>query len=455
MNRDLFVNDVSKHINENSAALFMGAGISASTGLPSWLEILKPLAYKLGVTISPETDLYQIAQFYNNRFKRNEIIREYEKQIDVITKESDYLNSAIDLGFREIWTTNYDRVIEQCLQRRKITPKVVNSDHNLNNITNEGVHIYKMNGDITNPEDMVITKSDLEKYPVSHELMLTFLKKELVSKSFLFLGYSFSDSLILSILASIRNCLGESCTVHYTILEKNSASEFFIEDLYERYNIQALLIDSREEFPVVLKEIKEKCTEKRVFISGSFDSLPITDDEFADQLCVNLVEQLYSKEYTIASGMGRKIGNYLSGHAYEYLYTTNPYDMGKKLLMWPFYEKMNSIGKSKHRNEMISNCNMCVFMFGKSLMPDGSSAISKGVLEEFDIAKRLNKAIIPLPTTQYAAEVIFQNIKENIILFPYLEPYISVLSSSRDPKELASIVVRICDDYLSWQHRAP
>ena len=89
----------------------------------------------------------------------------------------------------------------------------------LNNFTDGGVHIFKMNGDITNPHNMIVSKSDLEKYEVSHQLMLTFLKRELVSKSFLFLGYSFTDSLVLNSLSTIKNCLQDACNIHYTILK--------------------------------------------------------------------------------------------------------------------------------------------------------------------------------------------------------------------------------------------
>ena len=452
ISRESFIEEVARHINDNDAALFMGAGVSASTGLPSWTEILKPLAEKLGIEVTPNMDLYQIAQFYNNKYKRNEIVKEYEKRIGVVNEESEYLLAALDLGFREIWTTNYDRVIETCLGKRKIAPKIINSDHNINALSNGGVHIFKLNGDIGDPSNMVITKEDLEKYSMTHELMLTFLKKELISKSFLFLGYSFSDSLILSNLATIKNCLGDSCTTHYTILEKDNINDYFIDDLCNRYNIQTLLIDSRDEFPLILKEIKSKCTERRVFISGSFDSLPSIEDDFADNLCVSLVEQLYKNDYAIASGMGRKIGNYLAGHAYAYLVRTNPFDMEQKLLLRPFYEKMEDNSKSNHRYNMISECNICIFMFGKSPSVDGMTLNSKGVKEEFEIATKLNKAIIPLPTTKYAAKEIYDYVLSNKLNYPYLEPYLDRLNSSTDPKILSSIIVNICNDYLKSQN---
>ena len=81
------------------------------------------------------------------------------------------------------------------------------------------VNIYKLNGDISNLDKIIITQRDLEKYEKEHHLLMTFFKKELVSNTFLFLGYSFKDTLVLSCLSDINACLGESSNYHYTIME--------------------------------------------------------------------------------------------------------------------------------------------------------------------------------------------------------------------------------------------
>ena len=43
----------------------------------------------------------------------------FEKSINKINNNSSYLNSVLDLGFREIWTTNYDTVIEDNLKKSR------------------------------------------------------------------------------------------------------------------------------------------------------------------------------------------------------------------------------------------------------------------------------------------------------------------------------------------------
>ena len=75
-----------------------------------------------------------------------------------------------------------------------------------------------MNGDISDPVNMILTKNDYEHYLKKHPLFLTFLKKELVSNTFLFIGYSFSDALVLDCLSSISEFLGDVVGYHYAIM---------------------------------------------------------------------------------------------------------------------------------------------------------------------------------------------------------------------------------------------
>lgn len=449
-----FIEKIASVINNNEAALFVAAGLSASTGLPAWSDILKPCADELGLQIDHNTDLYMVAQYYENEYGKNELIHKFEKTLNRLNSNSEYLETTLDLGFREIWTTNYDTTIEDNLKRRKIVPKVIHNDYDLNNFTEGGVHIYKMNGDITNPRNMIMSKADLERYEVTHQLMLTFFKRELVSKSFIFLGYSFTDTLVLDALSSIKNCLQEASNIHYTILKNEHSKyfDYFIHDLWKRYNIKAILVEDHSEIPDIIHSIKEKTKERKIFISGSFDALPHNEDDFADALCKQFVNTFYSNNYIILTGMGRKIGNYLSGHAFEYLSQHDIYDIEKKLIMRPFFEKMSAQRKKEHRRKMIDDCAHAIFIFGKSPSSTGGIAQSIGVMEEFEIAKELGKNIIAIPTTGYTAKNIFDEQKRELLKYPYLEMYISTLEKEHDPRKISQIIIEIVDSCIKYQN---
>ena len=60
-------------------------------------------------------------------------------------------------------------------------------------IPKRDVVIYKMHGDAESPDEAVIAKNDYQIYMQSRGPFVTALSGELVSKTFLFLGFSFSD----------------------------------------------------------------------------------------------------------------------------------------------------------------------------------------------------------------------------------------------------------------------
>ncbi|MEO2262593.1 hypothetical protein [Dorea sp. YH-dor228] len=77
-----FVDKVAMAINNNEIALFVAAGLSSSTGLPSWNDLLKPCADELGLTINKDSDLYMIAQYYENEYGKIELVHKFEKTIE-------------------------------------------------------------------------------------------------------------------------------------------------------------------------------------------------------------------------------------------------------------------------------------------------------------------------------------------------------------------------------------
>jgi SIR2-like domain len=50
-----------------------------------------------------------------------------------------------------------------------------------------------MHGDIDHPDEAVLTKDDYESYHVKMDQFITTLSGDLVSKTFIFIGFSFTD----------------------------------------------------------------------------------------------------------------------------------------------------------------------------------------------------------------------------------------------------------------------
>lgn len=63
-------------------------------------------------------------------------------------------------------------------------------------------------------------------YNVTHSLVTTVLKGDLVWKTFLFFGFSFEDPNLDDILGKIKVLLGEHTREHYCLLKKVELKDF-------------------------------------------------------------------------------------------------------------------------------------------------------------------------------------------------------------------------------------
>ncbi|TNG94623.1 hypothetical protein FHQ28_12875, partial [Pasteurellaceae bacterium USgator11] len=201
------INRIVKELKEENFAIFAGAGLSTSAGYVNWKELLKPLSEELNIDIEVETDLVSLAQYYVNENNSNRS-RLTERIIDAIDiSRIPTMNHQIlaKLPISTYWTTNYDKLIEKSLEDEGKLPDVKFTKSHLSQ-TKKGrsAIIYKMHGDASLADEAIITKDQYESYPLKFAPFITALSGDLVSKTFLFLGFSFTDPNLDYILSRIR-----------------------------------------------------------------------------------------------------------------------------------------------------------------------------------------------------------------------------------------------------------
>ena len=255
-----FVNIYTKAIIENNAAIFAGAGLSIQAGFVNWRNLLRGIAAELNLDVDKENDLIAIAQYHynekgNNRHTLNQLlIEEFTRGTSVTTNHK----ILAALPIQTYWTTNYDRLIEKAIEEEGKTPDIKITQENLStNIPKRDAVVYKMHGDVSLPDQAILTKDDYEGYNEKRLLYTTALQGDLVAKTFLFIGFSFDDPNLEYILSRIRILLGQNQRNHYCFLKNINRSDFntdedfhYAEIRYKlkikdlrRYSINALLID--------------------------------------------------------------------------------------------------------------------------------------------------------------------------------------------------------------------
>jgi len=433
-----FIIKFSKEIKEQNAAIFAGAGFSMKAGYVNWTKLLEPLAEEIGIDISKELNLVSLAQYYknekNNRTEiTNRIIEEFSKEAE--PDENHLILSRLPI--RTYWTTNYDSLIEDSLKASgKIADVKYTVEQLVNTKPNRDAIVYKMHGDKNHPSKAIIIKEDYELYNTKHAPFITALSGDLVSKTFLFIGFSFTDPNLDYILSRVRVNYGENQRTHYSFIKEvkreecdsdadyeylKRKQELFLNDL-KRYNIQALIIDDYSEITDILRMIEKSINEDNIFISGSAHSYVPWEEKEAQKFINDLSKRLIEQKKTIISGFGLGVGSYVITGALEQMYMKQEKINNDQLILKPFPQNTlngQEIDKlwDKYRKDMISLAGVSIFIFGNKINEQGQIVEANGVYSEFKIAKDKGNIVIPLGTTGYVSEKIWKEVNNEFYRF--------------------------------------
>ena len=428
-----FITNFVVEIKNGDAAIFAGAGLSAPAGFVNWKGLLKDLAEELKLDIEKEHDLIGVAQYHFNRFKRGKINNKIINEFTTLRLGSENHKLLSQIGISTFWTTNYDQLIEKTLEAdgKTVEKKIRNEDFS-RNIKKKDAIVYKMHGDKDSPDEAVLIKDDYETYQDKKELFATALRGDLLSKTFLFIGFSFDDPNLEYILGRIKVLLKDNTPTHYCFFKEVSRDDFHddesymyakikqelkIEDLI-RYGIHSIMIKEYSDITAILKEIERRLKRSNIFISGAAHSYSPFSEEQAKELIHNLSYKLAEEEYKIISGYGLGIGSIVINGALEYKYQSNYRNLDDLLILRPFPQiqsgdKSISERWTDYRNEIISQAGVAIFMFGNKENENGEIALSNGMKKEFDICLQHNVLPIPIGCTGSMSEELWNDIMEN------------------------------------------
>lgn len=236
--KELLIDILDKALNNNELAIFAGAGLSLDAGYCNWKELLQEAAKKLKLDINKEEyDLISLAQFYRNEYNRSGINELVSNSFATNIKPTENHKILSELPISTYWTTNYDTLIEDALKmsNKRVSIRKMDTDLQLPYGNYDSI-VYKMHGDIHSISEVVITRDDYEEYGVnSRKLFRNVLEGTLLTKTFLFLGFSFNDPNFNFVLSKLRVLLGDNNRTHYYILKRyiEPKKADYDEDKYE------------------------------------------------------------------------------------------------------------------------------------------------------------------------------------------------------------------------------
>src|SRR5690554_12550 len=199
-------------IREEDVVLFVGAGFSLYAGYPTGAKLAKIIFDQLSSTEKTEiaftSNLPELCEdIYNLKGNKNFLIRCLKDVFGTKPKNIEVHQKLSNIPhFKSIITTNYDRLFEESYNAIEVIHQ--NKDLPLTNFVE--THLYKIHGDLHNPDQIILLQSDYEKYFIDQEQTFFWnaVKNELVKKHILFIGYSLDDINIKTIIRKINKELG-------------------------------------------------------------------------------------------------------------------------------------------------------------------------------------------------------------------------------------------------------
>ncbi|QDE84705.1 SIR2 family protein [Myxococcus xanthus] len=426
------LNNFQREMDSDTVAFFLGAGMSLPSGFVNWKELMRDIAEELRLDINRETDLIALAQYHKNtrktRHRINQLlVTEFTK--DARITENHRLLASLPVS--AVWTTNYDQIIEQALKEAHKRVDVKRRDVDLAHTQpRTDVVLYKMHGDVDAPDEAVLTKDDYAAFEAKRGLFSIQLRGHLVSRSFLFLGYSFSDPNMDHILARIRALLGENKREHYCIMRKvmkngdmtdadvdyqSRLLNLRIQDL-QNYGIQTLLIEDFCEITEILSELNRRSVRKNVFVSGSATEFTPLGKDRLERFSRTLGQEIIRRDCNLISGIGLGIGGAVMVGALEELYASPATQLQERAVLRPFPQvqpERTSLDKiwERYRQEMLSKAGFAVFIAGNKINQANDRAEdADGVIREFEIAVQRGVYPIPVGATGHAASDISKQV---------------------------------------------
>lgn len=445
--KNRLIRELTKELKEENLAVFIGSGLSAPAGFVSWTELLRPVAEELKLDVDKEiNDLVSLAQYYinennGNRGRLNQML------IDEFCREAEITENhkvLARLPINTYWTTNYDKLIESSLLEIKKVPDVkYEKKQLLFTRPRRDAIVYKMHGDVDHPSDAVLIKDDYEKYHMDRQPFMDALRGDLISKTFIFLGFSFTDPNLDYILSRVRVSYNQDQRQHYCILRavfkeegENDADyeyrqrkqELFVQDL-RRVGIKTLLVDDYSEITCILKDVERQYRRNTIFISGAAHDYSPYSEEAVNNFVYELSQDIIKSGLKIVSGFGLGIGSSIISGALTQIYMSGGTLANDQLVMRPFpqpqadQEDMAKLW-SDYRQDMISRSGIALFLFGNKLENE-TVVLSGGMRSEFEIAKQNGLFLLPVGKTGYVAKKLWDEVNQNLDdLYPHLDPKI-------------------------------
>ena len=256
----LYINELKQALNHNRAAVLIGSGFSLNADdvnpiekhkMPTWYELADSFCEKLGIDtknpdyikanryLDPLTLAEKVEAMYGRPFLDELLIAQMK---DELHKPSELHKKLLSLPWNDVFTTNYDTLLEKTLDEITNKYRIVLDQTDLMYSKSDGrSRIVKLHGSFPSTRPFIITKEDFRKYPYDHAPFVNTVQQSLLENTFCLIGFSGDDPNFLSWIGWIRDNLGNNTPKIYIVTKGTSdkiQEKMFLMRNIEQINLQ-------------------------------------------------------------------------------------------------------------------------------------------------------------------------------------------------------------------------
>ena len=203
----MYENELKRIIDasqNNALSFFVGAGVSALSGAPTWKGLINSICDKIGCDKKEKyssEEYLQIPQMYYYSIGKddNEYYSFVKKQLNTTNLTPNSIHREMfKLNPTSFITTNYDTLLEDASVQYCRSYKVVSCDEDVPTIFGDK-YILKLHGDFKK-NNIVLKEEDYLNYSENFKLIETLMKSIFSTNTVVFIGYGLNDYNIKLIL---------------------------------------------------------------------------------------------------------------------------------------------------------------------------------------------------------------------------------------------------------------
>lgn len=221
-----------KLVRKCKVSPFIGAGFSIEAKAPSVADLITAILAEFDNeelrNQHKEDSLQDLTNFFVEEIcngSRNQLIELLKDKFNFTPAcMNDHNMLAKIPHFKHVFTTNYDTLLEDSYPQAE--RNIVRNDKDCTYIQDNKTTIFKIHGDFTYPDTVVITSNDYEQFfkkPVNSKLW-DLTKTEFLTKNILFIGYNLYDDNIIDIIKHISKAVGKNKKEMFLIVPKINES---------------------------------------------------------------------------------------------------------------------------------------------------------------------------------------------------------------------------------------